>query len=173
MVSANKLQIAGKIKCSTVNGPGCMYTIFFSGCSKSCPGCQNSKFQDFSYGTSEDVLDIFSDIYKNRKFIDGVSLSGGDPFEQQPEPLLMLLKLIDSLDLEVWVWTGYEFLEIPTKYINHLDYIDYLIDGRYVKEQPTTKKYRGSDNQVLWSNFGKCMGWVPILETSEELKEDG
>jgi anaerobic ribonucleoside-triphosphate reductase activating protein len=152
MIKRN-LQVAGKIKCSSVNGEGLRYTIFLSGCKHRCEGCHSPHTWDFKYGQSEDIVSIFNDIYLKRHYIDGVSISGGDPIEQA-EDLIVLLKLLKTIDCDIWLWTGYTFDSLNDNHKELLPYLDVIIDGKYDVNKPTTKPYRGSDNQRMWKNVG-------------------
>ena len=86
--------------------------------------------------------------------VDGLTLTGGDPFYRTNHPVL--LKLLERVratfpDKDVWVWTGYalEALQSDTERSKLLPFIDVLIDGRYEKDRPTKKPFRGSDNQRM------------------------
>ena len=76
------LQVAGFLDHSTVNGEGFRSTLFLSGCRHNCPGCHNPETHDPNYGEAMPLTQILERIKKNTPLIDGVTLSGGDPFEQ-------------------------------------------------------------------------------------------
>jgi len=152
-----KLQVAGKIKMSTVNGSGFHYTLFLSGCPFGCENCHSPHTQDYKYGEKMDIVDIFNDIYKNRYYIDGVTFSGGEPTEQT-EALTVLAKMLKLFDINIWMWSGHTMDKI--KDLELLNYIDTIIDGTYEYNNPTEKPFRGSDNQCMWSRIdGK---WIKI-----------
>ncbi len=148
------LQIAGKIKMSSVNGEGLRYTIFLAGCPHKCDGCHSPHTWDYNYGDKEDIVDLFYDIYSKRHYIDGVSISGGEPLEQA-KMLLPLLKMLKAFDTNIWLWTGYKFEYIEEKWPKILKCLDVIIDCQYDKTKPTTKAHRGSDNQRMWVNQGR------------------
>lgn len=152
------MKVADIIECSFVNGPGLRTVVFFQGCPRHCEGCFNPLTQP-SIGPDVTPSSIISQLNKiitleNSLNINGITLSGGDPFFQPKDELVILLKLIkDSFPgLNIWVWTGYNFEDIPNK--KALNYIDVIIDGAYMKDKPTTKPYRGSDNQKMWVRNG-------------------
>jgi len=163
----NKLQIAGKIKMSTVNGEGLRYTLFLSGCPFSCKGCHSPHTQDYNYGVKEDIVEIFYDIYNKRHYIDGVTISGGEPTEQS-ETLTKLLQMLKLFNFNIWMWSGNKLEVISKKHEELLRYVDVLIDGQYDINRPTSKPYRGSDNQKMWKHIinGEKASW-------SEVKEDG
>ncbi len=145
------LKVSGIIKTSVVNGDGIRYCIFTQGCAHKCPGCHSPHTWDIKKGNRTHIIDIFSDIIKNKRFIDGVTLSGGDPVMQLPQ-ILKLCKLLKVYNINIWVWTGFKMSEIKKNAPEILDYIDVLIDGKYFKSQaPPKKKNRGSDNQIRWN----------------------
>lgn len=103
------MRIAGTLSCSLVNGYGVRYVIFCQGCSHNCVGCQNPETWDFNGGKEITPEELVEDI-KNHKHIDGVTLSGGDPFFQQDE-CVSLLKLLPK-NLNIWIYTGFNYEEI-------------------------------------------------------------
>lgn len=144
-------QVAGFLDHSTVNGEGFRTTLFLSGCRHHCIGCHNPETQNFSYGDTVDLETLLARITKNLPLIDGITLSGGDPFEQF-EAVYVLLKKIKPLKLSVWVYTGYtyEFLASSPHYAKLLPWIDVLVDGPYIQQLHTNKKkYVGSSNQRI------------------------
>lgn len=145
------LQLAGFLDHSTVNGEGFRTTVFLSGCHHHCPECHNPDTQKFDYGTSISVDTLMGKILKNAPLIDGVTLSGGDPFEQA-EALYPLLVELKAHKLSVWVYTGYtyEALLANPRFAKLLPLIDVLVDGPYIASLHTdTMKYIGSSNQRI------------------------
>ena len=147
------MKVSGIIKTSVVNGEGIRYCVFTQGCPHKCPGCHSPHTWDIHKGDKTHILDIFTDIIKNKRFIDGVTLSGGDPLVQY-EQILTLCKLLKVYNINIWLWTGYNMLAIQNTFPEILNYVDTIIDGRYEKDNPPTKKYRGSDNQTRWNKEG-------------------
>lgn len=149
MIKETTLQIAGEIKGSSVNGDGIRYTIFLSGCNIKCDGCHSPHTHNPEYGGRRNIIDIFYDIYSRRKYIDGVSISGGEP-TLQSEPLIELLKLLKLFDFNVWLWSGHKMEQLKLTFPNILKYVDVVIDGKFEKSAPTKKPYRGSENQRMF-----------------------
>jgi anaerobic ribonucleoside-triphosphate reductase activating protein len=84
---------------------------------------------------------------------DGITISGGDPFEQ-PRELARLVQLIQTVSpKEILIYTGYTLEQIkqdPTKYWDQINpYIQILIDGPYVEALNDNKPLRGSSNQII------------------------
>ena len=53
-------------------------------------------------------------------------------------------------DKDIWVWTGYDFIEDGLIDLPMMKYIDVLIDGRFEEDKKDlTLAYRGSWNQRI------------------------
>jgi len=136
------------LSCSRVNGPGGRMVIFFQGCVRGCPGCFNPDTHSTALRTPLTVDEIFSLHYSEK--IEGITVSGGEPF-LQPSGLLGLLRTArETHGLTAVVYTGFSFAEIKEvpAYISCLQYTDVLIDGAYEDDKKeTTLLARGSSNQ--------------------------
>lgn len=145
-----QLQIAGIIDDSVVDGPGVRYTIFTQGCSHGCSGCHNPETHDYSGGTSVKIDDLLNDIVR-LKYIKGITLSGGEPFDQ-PEALTELVARLKNKGYDVLLFSGYTFEEIVKDSAKRqvLTHADTLIDGRFdVKKRSQRLRFRGSSNQRI------------------------
>ena len=135
---------------SKVNGPGERFTLWTQGCSKGCKNCFNPETWSFAINKTMSVERIFN-IIKDLD-VSGVTITGGDPFEQ-PEELFNLLLLLERLNLSkgVIVFTGYTIDEINKDFLlrKSLSYIDVLIDGRFFEERRISSGLRGSENQNI------------------------
>lgn len=135
---------------SRVNGPGLRFVLWTQGCSKGCKNCFNPETWSFEKYKLLTPLEIF-ELIKNSS-VSGVTITGGDPLEQ-PEELLELLVLLESLNLSngIILFTGFTIDEINKDFLlrKSLDYIDVLIDGRFEKDQRISSSLRGSENQNI------------------------
>ena len=142
------INIHSVINSSRVNGPGDRFVIWTQGCRKGCKNCYNPETWSHYRNNLILVDEIFESI-KNSSAT-GVTISGGDPFEQ-PEELFYLLTKIKQLDLSdgVIVFTGFTIDEIRVReeLNKSLDYIDVLIDGLYIEEKRISSGLAGSSNQ--------------------------
>ena len=138
------MKIAGTLPCSFVNGDGIRYVIFCQGCNHQCVGCQNPETWDFNGGTKIDINKLAKEI-KRLKHIDGVTLSGGDPFFQQEE-CVSLLKLLPK-NLDVWIYTGFTYEEIKDTQLTRM--ADYIVDGKFELGKQVSGKMYGSSNQRI------------------------
>ena len=137
------MRIAGVNTCSLVNGDGVRYVIFVQGCKHHCKGCQNQWSWDMDGGTDIPVEMIAEDVRKHR-MIDGITLSGGDPFYQQDE-CVRLLKLLHEYN--VWIYTGFEYEQIADTELAKM--ADVIVDGPFVEELRCEGKMYGSSNQRI------------------------
>ena len=146
------IRIAGTVNDSIVDGPGFRYTVFAQGCHIRCPGCHNPETHDPAGGKWIDTDAIIAQMDDNH-LLDGLTLSGGDPF-LQPEPCIVLARAARHIGLNVWAYSGRTFEELlamndPLVYAL-LGVCDVLVDGRFVLALRTLDlRFRGSSNQRL------------------------
>ena len=156
----NKIQIAGKIEDSLVNGDGMRMVIFVSGCKHNCKGCHNKPMQDFNYGDEWDIDELFNYVKDNCNLIDGITFSGGDPFEWSEQLTYLAKRIKTELKLNIWSYTGYTIEQInesnDKNKIELLHSIDTLVDGMFEIDNMTDAlKYTGSANQrIIYLNNG-------------------
>ena len=75
------LRIAGTVSDSIVDGPGLRFTIFTQGCSHHCKGCHNPHTWSYDGGKIADLDELYETVAEN-PILSGVTLSGGEPFDQ-------------------------------------------------------------------------------------------
>jgi anaerobic ribonucleoside-triphosphate reductase activating protein len=133
-------------------GPGRRICIWLEGCPFNCNGCMALSMKKQRSEDRKTVKEIFSVIEQSCSGLDGVTISGGEPF-YQVEGLRQLVDLIkDKTSLNIMVYSGYSIEELKEtgKDVDHvLSMIDILIDGRFENKTTNTKLWRGSDNQRL------------------------
>lgn len=137
------MRVAGLLPASLVNGDGVRYVVFTQGCKHHCPGCHNPDTWAFNCGTDVPVEYIAAE-YKKRKLLDGITLSGGDPFYQQEE-CVELLKLLPGVN--VWIYTGFEYEEIKDTELAQR--ADVLVTGPFIRDLKCEGKPYGSSNQQV------------------------
>ncbi len=147
------LRVAGFIEDSITDGVGIRYVIFAQGCKHNCEGCHNPETHSMSGGALFSIDRIMRDI-KKYKHIDGITLSGGDPFFQPGACYKLLKRVKEELRLNVWVYTGFTFetlLKIKDdNVLKMLQLIDVIVDGKYEKDKKDmTLKFMGSSNQRI------------------------
>ena len=96
-------------------------------------------------------------MIRSAKHIDGITISGGEPF-LQPEACAKLSMEARETGLSVWCYTGWTLEELLCASNRHqalqvLQNIDVLVDGRFVAalqaNHPKECLWRGSTNQRL------------------------
>ena len=145
-----ELRIAGTVSDSIVDGPGLRFTIFTQGCSHGCKGCHNPHTWAYDGGEVADLDKLFESVAEN-PILSGVTLSGGEPFDQAAA-LLPLVEKYKACGKEVAAYSGYTWEELcadPEKK-KLLSLCDILIDGEFIEAQKSLElKFRGSANQRI------------------------
>ncbi len=147
-----KLRIAGTVNDSIVDGPGIRFTVFTQGCPHHCEGCHNPQTHDFNGGSEADIDEIISKFLSN-PLLDGITLSGGEPM-CQAKALVPIAKAAREHGLNVITYTGYTYEQLiegandTNGWRELLDYVDFLIDGRFELSQRSLElHFKGSRNQ--------------------------
>ena len=147
-----RISLSGVTGDSIVDGPGLRLTIFTQGCLHHCPGCHNPQTHDPEGGSWADTEDILAAAAEN-PLLDGITLSGGDPF-LQPVPCLALAEGAHKIGLNVWTYTGYTWEalleENDAEKLALLKETDVLVDGPFLlAERSVELRFCGSRNQRL------------------------
>lgn len=146
------IRIFGVVEESIVDGPGIRYSVFVQGCSHGCPGCHNPESHSPKGGELRSIESVLGGIRSN-KLIAGVTLSGGEPFEQ-PHACAVLAQQLKTDGYNIWTFTGYLYEDLMKMSQANpdiaclLDNIDVLVDGPFVEELKSLElDWRGSSNQ--------------------------
>lgn len=132
----------------TTLGPGHRVGIWFQGCSIRCTGCVSADTWAFHPGATT-VQAVVGQASNWLTSADGVTISGGEPFDQ-PEALAELLRLLPlHASQDVLVFSGYPMEIIAASPAISAGRIDALISGPYDRTVAQTMRLRGSDNQRL------------------------
>lgn len=150
--ASGDIRIFGVVEESIVDGPGIRYSVFVQGCSHGCPGCHNPESHSPKGGELRSIESVLGGIRSN-KLIAGVTLSGGEPFEQ-PHACAALAQQLKADGYNIWTFTGYLYEDLlKMSQANPdiaclLDNIDVLVDGPFVEELKSLElDWRGSSNQ--------------------------
>ncbi len=171
---------------SRVNGPGERFVLWVQGCSRRCPGCYNPDTHASpgygSFMTAPEIADLIPD-----DGIDGITVSGGEPFDQAAE-LAEFLAIARERGLHTLVYTGYRYAELAegrdrrgrADWGDALELTDALIDGPYIRDLPPKTAWTGSGNQrylildrgqIAWEKRGKAeratVGEILIAENGD------
>lgn len=164
-----EFRMAGRLRHSSVNGPGIRYVLFFQGCPHGCRDCQNPETWARLGGHASDTEAAVADILATR-YLDGVTLSGGDPLFQ-PEAARLIASACRRAHLNVWVYTGWTYEAILEGRAGTADTVlpcvDVLVDGPFLPEKKDGRAlWRGSSNQRLIDvpaslDAGRVILWTP------------
>lgn len=140
------MRIAGIVRDSIVDGIGVRDVVFFQGCGKRCPGCQNPDTWDYQGGCHRFLGDVVNELAASSN---NVTISGGEPLDQF-EDLLELCRQINAQGKTIWVYTGNVVDPTKSIYQRLSRYVDVIVDGRFVESKKDCNLlFRGSSNQRL------------------------
>jgi anaerobic ribonucleoside-triphosphate reductase activating protein len=132
----------------TTLGPGRRIGIWFQGCSIRCPGCISADTWAFST-TASTLGDVVTSVETWLPAADGITISGGEPFDQVEALEALLGELRSRSTADVLVFSGYS-LEALDDHLSRMGgLIDAIVSDPFKRETPQTLRMRGSDNQRL------------------------
>jgi anaerobic ribonucleoside-triphosphate reductase activating protein len=116
-----------------------------------CPGCFNPQSHPFSGGEAVPVDELFRRVVNLGPEIEGVTLSGGEPFQQREAVAELLARLRRETKLSVIVFTGFTWNEVQAmpNSAGLLACVDVLIAGRYAAAERVARGLRGSANKTI------------------------
>ena len=139
----------------TTLGPGRRIGLWLQGCALACPGCVA---QDTWAFTADQALPLpvllawCQEVAQHG--LDGITISGGEPFAQ-PEALLALLQALHGwrgdagLNFDILCYSGFSWRRLQRDFAPILALLDALIPEPFQAQQPTRLIWRGSANQPL------------------------
>ena len=146
------MRIANVVSDSIVDGPGLRFTVFTQGCPHHCPGCHNPETHDPA-GGREVTVEALAEQMLSNPLMDGLTLSGGEPFDQAGECCALAARAKEK-GLNVWAYTGYRYETLLEQanpaVLALLEQVDVLVDGPFVESLKSYDAlFRGSTNQRL------------------------
>jgi anaerobic ribonucleoside-triphosphate reductase activating protein len=155
----------------TVLGPGRRLGLWVQGCGIHCRGCVSQDTWKPDHGRDMPVAQLLAWCREvTRGGFDGVTISGGEPFEQ-PRALSALLDGLHQwraqagLDFDLLCYSGYPLATLRKRHARLLAKLDAVIAEPYIDSQPPTHLWRGSANQTLTTlspRGERC--YAPFLE---------
>ncbi|PJG50615.1 radical SAM protein [Bradyrhizobium forestalis] len=132
----------------TTLGPGRRIGIWLQGCSIRCPGCISMDTWAHGRGTTtvEEVVEAVSPWLSTA---DGITISGGEPFDQREALFDLLARLRTRTKADILVFTGYPLTAISEALATSPSLIDAVVSGPFDIDEKQTLALRGSDNQEL------------------------
>ena len=136
-----------------VNGIGITMSIWTQGCPHHCGGCFNKETWDFNLGkefTNDDLNYIISNI-DSFNVKRNLSILGGEPLcPENVEGVINLCREFKKVypDKLIYLWTGYTIEEFNKLQKQVLEYVDFIIDGKFEEAKKNLNLHlRGSSNQ--------------------------
>ena len=172
------LNVSATMSRSRANGPGLRAVVWVQGCTIGCVGCYSSATHPHAAASLIRPAEI-SEWILSIPNIEGITFSGGEPFEQAAAVLETIQRIKEEKgpDFSVFVFTGFE-LEVLQRseddnVLTLLEYIDILSAGPFdYKLRDETLLWRGSSNQSLhflsnWYNAFQIKEWSKISPLEE------
>lgn len=136
-----------------VLGPGKRVGVWVTGCSFDCKGCMTPELRSSSAGNEVACEKIISAAERVNGDIDGLTVSGGEPFDQARELSTLVRLFRERFTDDIIIYTGYTLEELKKRGCSFtdevLDTVSVIIDGRYVDSLNDGKGLRGSSNQTV------------------------
>jgi len=140
----------------TVLGHGVRAGIWVQGCTIGCAGCASRDTWDPRAGAEVEPAAIVGWLDTLPDPLDGVTVSGGEPF-QQPVQLAALLTELDAWrrcrdrPVDLLVFSGYTWPRLVARSdcAAALARCDAVVAGPYLQRRGTDVALRGSDNQEV------------------------
>lgn len=164
----------------TALGPGRRIGIWLQGCSIRCPGCMSLD----TWAPAETKLAVAEVLDRISSWLpeaDGVTISGGEPFDQPQSLLALLAGLRTAQCVSVIVYSGYSLDTLKERHPAIIALIDVLISEPFDATYTEAALLRGSSNQrvTCLTERGAAM-WQAVVSPGEQapaidivLGEDG
>ena len=137
--------------CDMFQGDGISVSVWFGGCHFHCDGCFNQNTwsmtsgDEYTSSTEDLILELLTKHKGTKK---NLTILGGAPLlERNSDNIIRLIKRAKPVCNKIWIWTGYEFEDIPN--IDVIKEADYIVCGQYKKELHKPTIYCGSSNQQV------------------------
>ncbi len=158
---------------TTALGPGTRMAIWFQGCNRRCKGCMSPESRPLTKGKLISVENLIGVVLATEG-IEGITISGGEPFLQIDALYLLLSEIRKNTNLGVIIYTGYTITELSAlsdPKVNEIltDLADIIIDGEYMDEFNDGGSLKGSSNQTV--NY-ITQRYLPYRQMYESKKRD-
>ncbi len=139
----------------TVLGPGRRIGLWVQGCSIGCKGCLSRDTWPEEAGKEIPISELLAWCAQiSGHVLDGVTISGGEPFEQ-PQALDQLLRGLahwrqkKKLDFDILCYSGYPLATLRARHAALLAQLDAVIAEPFIESLPSKHPWCGSSNQKL------------------------
>jgi anaerobic ribonucleoside-triphosphate reductase activating protein len=172
LIRGESLNIAAYHYPVSTLGPGKRFVLWVQGCPFNCKSCISPDYIPFDENTRisiEGLANYISEI----DGIDGITLSGGEPFSQAKN-LTKLIKMLKGLNpkLNFICFTGYSFGALKSKAQKELlNVLDLVITELFIEELNSENGLRGSDNQNFIFLTDKLVRFKDEIENGKKKTE--
>ena len=138
----------------TALGPGRRIGLWAQGCSIGCPGCISRDTWPALDDSRVEIAAVVQWCRDRGGDVDGITISGGEPFEQ-PQALNALLIQLDTWRrgrdraIDFLCYSGQPWKRLYRDFPEILTRLDAIIPEPFVEALPTDAPWRGSANQPL------------------------
>jgi anaerobic ribonucleoside-triphosphate reductase activating protein len=143
-----------RIMTSFIEIPGMICSsVYFTGCTFNCVGCQNTELQNIHNGKLTSVIDIVNSV-NNNELTKWVCFLGGEPF-YQPN---FLFSLCSQISKPIGIYTGYDYESVIVKFshILSLPNVHFLKTGKFIPTLINDIEYPITSNQHIYLKFNNC-----------------
>jgi anaerobic ribonucleoside-triphosphate reductase activating protein len=169
--SGDTVSVADTHPACRVLGPGVRFVVWVQGCPLSCAGCISPQWIPFAGGERVPVADLAEEIAEAG--VDGLTLSGGEPFAQAAALARLVGLVRERRDLSVMCYTGYSLARLRRRggaTAALLSCVDLLVDGPYVAHRHADLRWRASANQRVHQLTGRHAADLTGADTSAGLQ---
>lgn len=158
-----KLQVYHIVPHTRVLGPFLRFALWVQGCPLRCPGCMTPGSLPFE-GGMEVAVDALAAHILATPGIEGLTLSGGEPFAQAGALAALLALVRAERDLGVIIYSGYILAKLRRMQSATalLAQTDLLIDGQYQAKRNDGLSLRGSANQKIHALSQRYRDAIPL-----------
>ena len=146
MELSSRLNLYMTVPCTESLGPYKRFAIWVQGCNRRCSGCITKDAWPIDGGESIAVSELIAQIIEQKE-IEGITISGGEPFLQEDALCDLICRIKHERDLGVIIYTGFNYSDIKDSRLAKL--CDLMIDGEYVNYLDDGMSLRGSSNQNI------------------------
>lgn len=158
-------------------GPGKRIGIWVQGCSIKCNGCINKSTWNPNGGKAVKVLKVFDFIQSKVEDFDGITVTGGEPFNQYKQLMAFSMLIKRKAKLNILCYSGYTLNELEVMFPDKAFYkcLDYLIDGQFIENNQSNNSIKGSDKQNIYRFVNGKPQLISLRNEDEKwsLKQEG
>ena len=137
-----------------VLGHGRRAGLWVQGCGIGCDGCVSRDTWAADPATEVEIETVVAWCRALPDDVDGITISGGEPFDQ-PDALHALLLALHGWraerdrPIDLLCYSGRSLRALRARFAEHLGLLDVVIPGPYVAAEAPGLRWRGSANQDL------------------------